>query len=484
MKGQKILIPIASAIIGGLVAVGISEGIYRNNRVNVATERDNNATVQLTRVFSGADSAYTDFTWAAEKTVDAVVHVTTSYTQTLDYSFGNPLFDFFFGPNGFDQRRQVQSSGSGVILTNDGFIVTNNHVVENAEDITVVLNDKRKFSAKVVGADPNTDIALLKIDAKDLPTIPFGNSDDIKVGEWVLAIGNPFNLNSTVTAGIVSAKARNIQILNNREFAIESFIQTDAAVNPGNSGGALVNLRGELIGINTAIASRTGTFAGYAFAVPSSIVKKVVTDLIEFGEVRRAVMGVRIQELTDELAKEKGIKDIKGVYVADVEKNGAADKAGIKAGDVILSINNVDVNSTAQLQEQISRYRPDQQVDVLVNRDNTKKHYTVTLSNLKSEMKFSKSEDAFSSLGATFAEVPAKLKRDLGIDYGLQVVELADGKLKDGGIRQGFIITRVNRTPIRSEDDLKRVLSISSGGVLIEGVYPNGTVGYYAIGVD
>jgi len=299
-----------------------------------------------------------------------------------------------------------------------------------------------------------------------------------------LAIGNPFNLNSTVTAGIVSAKARNIQILSNREFAIESFIQTDAAVNPGNSGGALVNLRGELIGINTAIASRTGTFAGYAFAVPSSIVKKVVTDLIEFGEVRRAVMGVRIQELTDELAKEKGIKDIKGVYVADVEKNGAADKAGIKAGDVILSINNVDVNSTAQLQEQISRYRPDQQVDVLVNRDNTKKHYTVTLSNLKSEMKFSKSEDAFSSLGATFAEVPAKLKRDLGIDYGLQVVELADGKLKDGGIRQGFIITRVNRTPIRSEDDLKRVLSISSGGVLIEGVYPNGTVGYYAIGVD
>ena len=357
-------------------------------------------------------------------------------------------------------------------------------MIENADEITVVLNDKRKFTAKLVGTDPSTDIALLKIDATDLPFLSFGNSDNIKIGEWVLAIGNPFNLTSTVTAGIVSAKARNINILSGREFAIESFIQTDAAVNPGNSGGALINLRGELIGINTAIASRTGSFTGYAFAIPSNIVKKVVTDIIEFGEVQRAILGVRIQELTAELAKEKGIKEIKGVYIFDVEKGGAADAAGIKPGDVILSVNGVDVNSTAQLQEQISRYRPNQQVDIVVNRDNSKKRFNVTLRNLKGGLGVVKTDDTLSSLGAEFKEITDKQKQELGINYGLQIVELQDGKLKEGGIKKGYIITRMNRTPIRNIDDLKRVLSISSGGVLIEGVYPNGVVAYYAIGVN
>lgn len=481
MKAQKIILPIIYATLGGLIALTISNKLLF--KTDYAVQKQQSTPVQVTRAFV-PDSSSTDFTWAAERTVDAVVHVTTQFTQMNDYSFGNPLFDFFFGPRDFMPQQRVQSSGSGVILTHDGFIVTNYHVIEKADEITVVLNDKRKFTAKLVGSDPSTDIALLKIDATELPYISFGNSDNIKVGEWVLAIGNPFNLTSTVTAGIVSAKARNINILGDREFAIESFIQTDAAVNPGNSGGALVNLKGELIGINTAIASRTGSFAGYAFAVPSNIVKKVVTDIIEYGEVQRAILGVRIQELTAELAQKEGIKEMKGVYVFDVEKGGAADAAGIKPGDVILSVNGNEVNSTAQLQEQISRYRPNQQVDVVVNRSNSRKHFTVTLRNLKGGLGVVKTDDTLGSLGAEFKEITDKQKSELGISYGLQIVELRDGKLKEGGIKKGYIITRMNRTPIRTVDDLKRVLSISSGGVLIEGIYPNGVVAYYAIGVN
>lgn len=481
MKAQRIILPIIYATLGGLIALTVSNKLLF--KTDYAVLKQQSTPVQVTRTFV-PDSSSTDFTWAAEHTVDAVVHVTTQYTQMNDYSFGNPLFDFFFGPREYVPRQKVQSSGSGVILTHDGFIVTNNHVIENADEITVVLNDKRKFTAKLVGSDPSTDIALLKIDATDLPFLTFGNSDNIKVGEWVLAIGNPFNLTSTVTAGIVSAKARNINILSGSEFAIESFIQTDAAVNPGNSGGALINLKGELIGINTAIASKTGSFTGYAFAVPSNIVKKVVTDIIEFGEVQRAILGVRIQELTAELAKEKGVKEIKGVYVFDVEKGGAADAAGIKPGDVILSVNGVEVNSTAQLQEQISRYRPNQQVDVVVNRDNSKKRFNVILRNLKGGLDVVKTNDTLSSLGADFKEISDKQKQELGINYGLQIVDLREGKLKEGGIKKGYIITRMNRTPIRTVDDLKRVLSISSGGILIEGIYPNGVVAYYAIGVN
>lgn len=481
MKSQKFILPVIYATLGGILAIFLSNHVLKSN-IN-ESDAAHNTPVQVTRTFV-SDSSSTDFTWAAEHSVDAVVHVTTEFTQSVNYSFGNPLFDFFFSPREYMPRQKVQSSGSGVILTHDGFIVTNNHVIENADEITVVLNDKRKFTAKLVGTDPSTDIALLKIDATDLPFLAFGNSDNIKIGEWVLAIGNPFNLTSTVTAGIVSAKARNINILSGHEFAIESFIQTDAAVNPGNSGGALINLKGELIGINTAIASKTGSFAGYAFAVPSNIVKKVVTDIIEFGEVQRAILGVRIQELTAELAKEKGIKEIKGVYIFDVEKGGAADAAGIKPGDVILSVNGTDVNSTAQLQEQISRYRPNQQVDIVINRDNSKKRFNVTLRNLKGGLGVVKTDDALSSLGAEFKEITDKQKQELGINYGLQIVDLQDGKLKEGGIKKGYIITRMNRTPIRNIDDLKRVLSISSGGVLIEGVYPNGVVAYYAIGVN
>jgi len=480
MKGQKFITPLIAAIIGGLVVVAVNKYSSRVDNTNDQPQRVEN--VQYTRTVA-IDSNATDFTVAAEKSVDAVVHVMTSYSRGGEYSYGNPLYDFFFGPRSYSNPEPAVGSGSGVILSRDGFIVTNNHVIDKAQKIQVVLNDKRTFEAKLVGKDPSTDIALLKINADDLPFVQFGNSEDLKVGEWVLAIGNPFNLTSTVTAGIVSAKARNIQILEDN-FAIESFIQTDAAVNPGNSGGALVNLKGELVGINTAIASRTGSYAGYSFAVPSTIAKKVVTDLIEFGEVQRAILGVNIGELNQTVADKYGIKEIKGVFIADVVEGGAADKAGIKGGDVILEINNVPVNSPAQLQEQISKYRPNQQIDILINRDNNRKHFTATLRNMKGGLEAIKTSEVMSSLGAKFREITDKQKNSLGISYGLQVTELQDGKLKVGGIKEGYIITKINRTPVKTIDDLKRVLDIVSGGVLIEGVYPNGVVAYYAIGID
>jgi len=480
MKMQRILIPLLSAIVGGFVALVISN--------NVLTSKvESNQPQEVEKVYYTNDlqseSNNTDFTVAAEKSVDAVVHVMTAYSNNESYASGNPLWDYIFGLRGNQNPEPVVGSGSGVILTQDGFIVTNNHVVENADKITVILNDKRTFEAKLVGRDPNTDIALLKINASNLPFIPFGNSDDLKVGQWVLAIGNPFNLNSTVTAGIVSAKARNIQIIQDT-YAIESFIQTDAAVNPGNSGGALVNLKGELVGINTAIASRTGSYSGYSFAIPSSIAKKIVSDIIEFGEVQRAVLGVQTNELTAELANKYGIKELNGVLVVGVFKGSAAEQVGVQIGDVILEVNGVKVNSPSQMQEQISKYRPNQQVDLIVNRGENKKHFSTTLRNMKGGLETIKTDQTLSALGAEFQEISDSQKNELGIGYGVQITDLNDGKLKQGGIKEGYIITKINRTPVRTIDDLKRIISISSGGVLIEGVYPNGIVAYYAIGLD
>ncbi|HCT31030.1 MAG TPA: deoxyribonuclease HsdR [Bacteroidales bacterium] len=480
MRAQKIFIPFASAFIGGLIAFALFKLTFK---VDHGTIQPQNAERVVYTQNIQTDSNATDFTVAAERSVDAVVHVMTAYTDRSSYSSGNPLFDYFFGLRENPNPAPIQGSGSGVILTRDGFIVTNNHVIDNADEIKVILNDKRTFEAKLVGRDPSTDVALLKINAKDLPFIPFGNSDEIKVGQWVLAIGNPFNLNSTVTAGIVSAKARNIQIIQGN-YAIESFIQTDAAVNPGNSGGALVNLKGELIGINTAIASRTGSYSGYSFAIPSSIAKKIVSDIIEFGEVQRAILGVQTTEFDSDKAKELGIKEIKGVYVDKVMKGSAAEIVGMKNGDVILDVNGYEVNSPNQLQEQISKFRPNQQVDVIVNRNNSRKHFTVTLRNMKGGLEMVKSDETLSILGATFKELSDNEKKKFGLNYGVQITELHDGKLKQQGVKQGYIITKINRTPIKTIDDIKRIISISSGGVLIEGVYPNGYAAYYAIGID
>jgi Do/DeqQ family serine protease len=376
--------------------------------------------------------------------------------------------------------------GSGVIITTDGYIVTNNHVIDNATNIEVTLNDNRTYKAVIVGTDPSTDISLLKIEAEDLPYMRYGNSDDLKIGEWVLAVGNPFNLTSTVTAGIVSAKSRSINILANERgtLGIESFIQTDAAVNPGNSGGALVNTKGELIGINTAIASQTGSYSGYSFAVPVSIVSKVVADLMEFGKVQRGILGINIRNVDSQLSEELDLKVSQGVYVANVIESSGAEEAGIEEGDVIISVNNEDVKKVSELQEKISRFRPGDKVNVTALRNGKRKDFSVTLRNIYGSTDVVKADKSLSILGATFEEVSNEDKARLRISNGIKVSKLENGKLREAGIQEGYIITKANRVPIDSTEDLRKVVEMVEEGLFLTGIYPNGQVAYYAINLD
>jgi len=423
----------------------------------------------------------TDFTVAAEKAIHAVVHVKTKAMRE-SYSY-NPFYEFFFGERGPSQPQPVMGFGSGVIISRDGHIVTNNHVIQGMDNIEVVLNDRRTFEAQVIGSDRSTDLALLKIDANDLTFLSYGDSDILKLGEWVLAVGNPYNLTSTVTAGIVSAKARNLNILQD-QLAIEAFIQTDAAVNPGNSGGALVNTFGDLVGINTAIASRTGAFTGYSFAIPVSIVKKVVADLKEFGTVQRALLGITIQDIDQELAKEKKLDNLDGVYVSSVRDNSAAKEAGIKEGDIVLSINGINLNSASALQEQVSRYRPGDNVKVMVKRDNKEKLFNVTLRNMEGSTGVVQKDDLIAELGASFVPTSQEELSKLKIKNGVKVVSLSQGKLARAGIKEGFIIVKINNNQINTVEDIRSVLAkIKKGGVYIEGVYPDGIVAYYAFGL-
>jgi len=433
----------------------------------------------------------TDFTHAAELSVHAVVHVKTKTPmQVRSFGFPNdPFFEYFFGRP--QQRQQEETpmqegSGSGVIISEDGYIVTNNHVIDKSKEIEVTLNDNRSFQAKVIGADPNTDIALLKIEAENLPVILFGNSDSLKIGEWVLAVGNPFNLTSTVTAGIVSAKARSINILN-APMKIEAFIQTDAAVNPGNSGGALVNTRGELVGINTAIASQTGSYAGYAFAVPVSIVQKVVSDIRQFGVVQRAVLGVRMGDVTDKIAKEKNLKTLEGAYVDEVVANSAAEKAGIKKEDVIIKVNDVNIKSGAQLQEQIGRFSPGDKVNITVMRGNKPITLTVELKNSQGNTSMVTGTASLDILGAEFKLPDEKLKNQLNLSYGVEVKSVSKGKFSQVGIKPGFVIVKINNRSVKSVDDIKEILNdaINTNDQFkvlnVAGIYPNGRITYYAI---
>lgn len=424
-----------------------------------------------------AEGNLPDLTYAAEIAVHGVVHIKTQ-SMRGGWSSGNPLLDFF----GYRQEPQLaRGFGSGVILTSDGYIVTNNHVIEGAQKIGVVLNDNREYEARLVGSDSSTDLAVLKIEGENLPWLRYGDSDALRLGEWVLAVGNPFNLTSTVTAGIVSAKARNIGI-NTAEFSVESFIQTDAAVNPGNSGGALVNQRGELVGINTAIASRTGSFAGYSFAVPITIVRKVVEDLKEFGEVQRALLGVVITTVNADVAKEFKLDKIEGVYVTDVSENGAAKDAGIKAGDVILSVGNRKVNATSELQEAVSQYRPGDDVKITVKRNNSEKQFTVTLRNKLGDTGIIRTGNLV--LGSEIETVNDRDKQKLGINRGLRVAKIGNGKLKEAGVTEGFIITDVNKRPVYEVNEFRRIIASARGGILIEGVYPNGETAYFVFGVN
>jgi serine protease Do len=474
MKIKNILKTMVIAIFGGLIAVFAYSKLMPDQERIVKTVIEQ--PVGFAKLVDGGETAV-NFVPAAQSSIEAVVHVKTE-TNKEAY---NPLLEFFYG----DRYRQTQplvGFGSGVIITNDGYIVTNNHVVEGSDQISVTLNDKREFKAKLIGTDPSTDIALLKIEGNDFHFIPWGNSDNLMVGEWVLAVGNPFNLTSTVTAGIVSAKGKNIGIIQD-QYRMESFIQTDAAVNRGNSGGALVNISGELVGINTAILSPSGGYAGISFAIPVGIVQKVVKDLIEFGTVQRAILGVSIQDITAELAKEKSLEKIEGVYISGVRDDGAAKLAGIQEGDVIIKINDVFVNSSSELQVQVSKYSPNDKVKVELKRNGKTKLFDVTLRNLQGSTEVVKLDEYNDLLGARFAELTNNDKAELGIKYGVKVAKLSAGKLRAEGVREGFVITKINNQQVNSISQLKKVVNSTNGGVYIEGVYPDGIIAYYAFGL-
>lgn len=476
MKTKQILLASFIAITSSIVSVVIFTTFFNPQPINYQSD-SNNPEIKLANLLSTTTAENMNFIVAANQTVHSVVHVKTQQYRQQQSS----IYDFFFGQGNYNRVQPIVGSGSGVIISKDGYIVTNNHVINGANYIEVVLNDKRTYPAKLIGTDPYTDIALLKIEEDNLTFINYGNSDDLSIGEWVLAIGNPFNLTSTVTAGIVSAKARDINISANK-FAIESFIQTDAAVNPGNSGGALVNTKGELIGINTAIASNTGTFTGYSFAIPVNIVKKVVADLVEFGEVQRAYLGISIANIDAALASELGFDKIEGVYVAGIAKDGAADEAGLEQGDIIVKIDNININAVSELNEQISKYRPGDKIKIIVKRNDKLKPFDITLRNKHGSTEIVKNE--FSSvLGGTFTELSSEEKNKLRISNGVKIKTLEAGKLRASGIKEGFIVTSINRKSVNSVEDIYDLLNNIEGAVLIEGIYSNGMVAYYAFGM-
>ncbi|MFN6944079.1 MAG: S1C family serine protease [Cytophagaceae bacterium] len=466
-------------IIIALVA-GFS-GAYIHNRVNPNKETIYyESTDRMSRNFASLHHAQMtevnkDFVSASALSTQSVVYIKTSSTHHNQISW----FDMFFNHGGGSQ--QVSGSGSGVIYTSDGFIITNNHVIDKAEKIEVV-HDKRTYEAKVVGRDLSTDLALLKVEAVNLPAIKMGSSHEVNIGEWVLAVGNPFNLTSTVTAGIVSAKARNINVLNSA-FPIESFIQTDAAINPGNSGGALVNLKGELIGINTAILSKTGSYSGYGFAVPSDIVRKVVKDLINFGEVQKAFLGAEVSDINQETINQHGldISDYNGVAVVFLQKDGSAEKIGLKKGDVIIKINEFEVNSKATFDEFLSYFTPGDKIKILYKRDDRIKEAQVVLTNREGTTEILKREIyTAESIGADL-EALSKVEKDkLGITGGVRIVKVKNGLIRRLGISEGFVITGINQIAIQYPEEVVEILEKVRGKVLIEGITNNGVKGYYS----
>ena len=478
----------AVAILSAAVAGATTYALMPEERTEPTSfvEQFPQAAQVIPTVFGSSSAGAMDLTKAAEASVNAVVHIKSTQlgkVQTVQQPMD--IFDFFFGNPQGGRQRQVQTQprvgfGSGVIISTDGYIVTNNHVIEGADEISVKLNDSREFVGRIIGTDPNTDLALVKIEAEDeLPTIPVGDSDALKIGEWVLAVGNPFNLNSTVTAGIVSAKARSLGVYNN---GIESFIQTDAAINQGNSGGALVNAKGELVGINSVLSSPTGSYAGYGFAIPTSIMTKVVTDLKEYGTVQRALLGISGKTLSlhfdDEMkkkAEELGVID--GVWVGEVMEGGSAAAADIQVNDVIVGIDNKTIKAMPELQEELAKHRPGDKVKVKLIRDKKEKSVDVELKNAQGNTKVVKNVD-MDLLGAAFKELPDELKRQLNLGYGLQVTGVTDGKMKDAGIRKGVILLKANNQPLRKVTDLEDVLKSASQSpeqvLFITGIMPSG----------
>ena len=481
----------AGAASGGVVAWSILSPAEKNGTHVVTPQSgavsDDPFSQAGTHFTSYQAEQYPDLTYAAENAVKAVVNIEVVQEIEVPERQYDPFFEFFGIPQQGRRGPSTQErrgGGSGVIISADGYIVTNNHVVDEATRLRVKLSDGRTFDAKVIGTDPTTDVALVKIEAEDLPTLPFGSSDSLRLGEWVLAIGSPFDLQSTITAGIVSAKARNLGAIPN-DFRIESFIQTDAAVNPGNSGGALVNTRGELVGINTLIKSQTGSYIGYSFAIPEAIVRKVVVDLKEYGVVQRAMLGIMFrpvdQDFLDSEGMDLGSKVLCGIYVASVVEGGSASEAGIRKGDIILSIAGVKVNASATVQELIARRRPNDKVKISVKRDGDVKQIDVTLRNKagKTELITKEDVDVVEALGGKFADAGTKLCRELDIRGGVQVVGVkSDGILARARVKQGFVITHINDRPVYAVSDLERMTEKVRS---IDGIYPNGRSASYML---
>ncbi len=505
---KKLWKNVSTYVVVALISVGASyatysflnsrESDYSSDEFNYGHEFDQK-NVHLASLTS---DGYPDFTKAAENSIHAVVHIkstvksTASSGQRQQRQMIDP-FEFFFGDRGrgydYGTPQPSVGFGSGVIISKDGYIITNNHVIDKATEIEVTTNDNRKFIAKLVGTDPTTDIALLKIEGNEFAYVPFGNSDDLKVGEWVLAVGNPFNLTSTVTAGIVSAKGRGgIGAGQGGDMTIQSFIQTDAAINRGNSGGALVNTNGQLVGINTAIYSQTGDFAGYGFAVPISIAAKVVADIKEYGTVQRAVLGVQIIDVSaakERFDKAKSLKVNEGAYVGGFADRSPAKEAGVQEGDVITAVNNTTVRSVGELQDQINRYRPGDKVNLTISRDNSEKSVAVVLKNSSGSTAVVKKTDGLAVVGAAFKALTADQRKQHGISYGVEVAGVDNGgKFSKEGISKGFIILKVNNQLVSSPDEVESIIqSVGKSqdkGLFVSGFYPNdpnSRTRYYAI---
>lgn len=488
MNFKNLFLVITTSVFSALITIGVYQTFetdHANNTdqpVSVSSPVSPPKTVPVAYKNDMAPAAPMDFTYAAGLSTPGVVHIVSTghSTQVQD--------PFQFGPFSFGipQDGPTQASGSGVIISPDGYIVTNNHVIDNATSIQVITDDNQSFDGQVIGTDPSTDIALIKVDQSSLPYIPFGNSDSVKIGSWVLAVGNPFNLSSTVTAGIVSAKSRNINILEDNS-AIESFIQTDAAINPGNSGGALVDMSGRLIGINTAIASPTGSYAGYGFAVPSNLVYKVVQDLKDYGIVQRGYLGVSISNITNDLAQDEELPDINGAYIQEVMPGSAADDAGLKKGDVIRKVNGVEIKNTPRLLETVAGYRPGDNISIQYLRKGKIETANVTLKNknLGTGLLDKTTETIEDRLGIALQDLNSADLKSLKIKGGVRVSQIFNGSVaRYTDMHEGFVITGIDREPVKDKDQLLKILSEKSGGVMLEGVYP-GQAGkfYYAFGL-
>jgi len=491
-NARKYLVFGLIAFAGASLALAINYYVKDNNNRSFGQKQDN--------YFKFASNAETvlgapafDFVKVAEISTPCVVHIKTTIEMKKSTGKGGQQMDMFefFRDQGYDfnmpQQGPQQATGSGVIIAKDGYIITNNHVVDGASKIEVTLNDKRNYIAELIGTDPSTDLALIKIAQDNLTFLPFADSDEVKVGEWVVAVGNPFNLNSTVTAGIVSALGRNIDLLRSQgnQYAIESFIQTDAAINPGNSGGALVNTKGQLIGINTAIASQTGSYAGYGFAVPANIAVKIMDDLIKFGKVQRAVLGVSIQEVTAQLAEEKGFTDLKGVYIPMVLESSAAKKAGLKGGDVILKINGLETNSPSTLQAIVGKMYPGDKIKVTYRRAKDLKETEVTLLSKEGSEKMAaadKKTEGFTASGITFESLTAEDMKSFGVKNGAKITAVKGANTSF--LKPGFVVLFINKQPVYSASAAAKMIENSKGGVLLEGKSVDGKDAVIGIKVD